>query len=177
MGLSGGMLLSEAAEGGWGISGTRFEQEQFEALAGGPPRASPQAVAIIHHSAATPKLRLVALDLSLGLSNKCGLEHVPGPAMKNSFASAFALLLAAACSKGGSGPVAPSNTAPNPQTHTWFLIASGPHAVSCNSCHGSVDTFKQFDCLSCHAHDQGSTDRIHASIGPGYSYSSQACYS
>ncbi|HUJ29271.1 MAG TPA: hypothetical protein VLW85_24795 [Myxococcales bacterium] len=98
------------------------------------------------------------------------------------------MLAVAACARGpGSGQVSP-NTMPTPQTHLFFPIASGPHAVDCNTCHGAFDSFKQFDCLGCHdAHDNKPVyDEVHGSLtaaaglflpdgGVGYSYDSASC--
>ena len=102
-----------------------------------------------------------------------------GSVKSSAFARAAAFLVAAACAKNATGPDPPAspNNAPTAQSHGWFQVASGPHAVSCNACHGKSDTFQGFDCLSCHVHDQVPTDRIHASIRTGYSFNSQACYS
>ena len=74
-----------------------------------------------------------------------------------------ALLLAlSACKGGASGsPI----TAVTPATHK-FPIASGPHAVDCNTCHGAFDTFQQFTCLSCHGHEKALTDTLHAGVLP-----------
>ena len=55
---------------------------------------------------------------------------------------------------------APANTAFTPQTHTAFNIATGPHAVDCNTCHGAFPTFKQADCTTCHS-PQAPVDRVH----------------
>ena len=86
-----------------------------------------------------------------------------------------ALLLAlGAC--GPSGREAQRNSAITPANHTFFAIASGPHAQDCNTCHGEFPTFKQFNCLGCHAHEQAPIDAAHRAI-TNYSYSSAACYS
>jgi hypothetical protein len=94
------------------------------------------------------------------------------------------LLALAACAEPGAGSSA-WNTAPTPDTHLFFPIASGPHAVSCETCHGTFDSFKQFTCFGCHTHDQGVTDQLHASLpgaggsfpdgGMGYAYDSVSC--
>jgi len=43
-------------------------------------------------------------------------------------------------------------TQPTRDQHALFFpVASGPHAVECNSCHGVSETFRDFDCLTCHA--------------------------
>ena len=85
----------------------------------------------------------------------------------------WALLLAlAACGQkaGSSNPYA--FTSPTPLTHRGFDIAAGPHAVDCAACHGTFDSFKQFDCLGCHA--QPPTAAVHATTG-GYAYDSASC--
>ena len=86
-----------------------------------------------------------------------------------------ALLFAlGACSPGGRQGL--PNSLITPGTHTLFAVATGPHAVDCNSCHGEVASFKQFNCLGCHAHDQTPTDAVHRAV-TNYSYKSAACYS
>ena len=75
-----------------------------------------------------------------------------------------------------SGREAQRNSTITPANHTFFAIASGPHALDCNTCHGAFPTFKQFDCLGCHAHEQTPTDSVHRAVS-NYSYSSAACYS
>jgi hypothetical protein len=77
------------------------------------------------------------------------------------------------------------NTTLTPDTHTFFPIVSGPHAVTCNTCHGGSDSFQGFSCFNCHGHDvQSQTDQLHIKVacGPGqtsgcYTYESSACYS
>ena len=74
---------------------------------------------------------------------------------------------------------AAANTAMTRDTHTQkFPILAGVHAaVSCDSCHSATaNTFAQFTCLSCHAHDKPITDRLHTSQAT-YSYDSNACLS
>jgi hypothetical protein len=93
------------------------------------------------------------------------------------------LVLLAGCVKAPSPSAI--NTTLTPETHTSFPIVSGPHAVSCNTCHGGFDSFQGFSCLDCHGHDvQAQTDELHLKIacGPGqnsgcYTYQSGACYS
>lgn len=88
---------------------------------------------------------------------------------------AGALLVAlGAC--GRSARMAPPNSAVTPATHSFFPVSTGPHAVDCNTCHGAFSTFKQFDCLGCHAHEQAATNAVHRAVG-SYTYSSTACYS
>ncbi len=51
---------------------------------------------------------------------------------------------------------------------------TGPHNVSCNTCHTVPGNFKVFDCLTCH--EKPKTDDKHKEVN-GYSYSSPACLS
>jgi len=80
------------------------------------------------------------------------------------------------CSKGPSdGGNPPSITQLTREQHTsrFFPIASGPHAVECNACHGTSSTFREFDCLSCHA--PLPTNSRHKGM-PRYGYDSASCY-
>ena len=95
------------------------------------------------------------------LRNRCGLMLV---------------LVAAAC-KQQDVPLATPNNPVTPATHTKFPIASGVHAVSCDSCHGGFASFQQFTCLNCHAHGRALTDELHRSVGPDYAYASDSCLS
>ena len=54
-----------------------------------------------------------------------------------------------------------------------FGITSGPHRVSCTSCHTTSGTFKVFNCLTCH--DKWKMDDKHKSRA-GYRYDSPTCY-
>jgi hypothetical protein len=86
-----------------------------------------------------------------------------------------AALAAAACTGGGGGD-APWLTAKTPASHAAFPIDSGAHAgLDCNECHGAFDTFREFACLDCHAHERTQTDANHAGV-EGYAYDSPACY-
>ena len=89
-----------------------------------------------------------------------------------------------ACSNGA--PEATRNTAPDGASHEkYFPIGpSDPHAlgktlagsavpVDCNTCHGQAQTFKQFDCLGCHAATP--TDGEHFG-NPDYQWKSLDCY-
>src|SRR5882672_6831994 len=83
-----------------------------------------------------------------------------------------------ACSKGPSdGGNPPSVTLLTREQHTsrFFPIASGPHALECNACHETSSTFRDFDCLSCHAHAPLPTNSKHKGM-PGYGYDSASCY-
>ncbi len=45
----------------------------------------------------------------------------------------------------------------------------------CNVCHGGFESFSEFTCLNCHAHEQTETDAAHKLV-PDYIYESTACY-
>ena len=47
--------------------------------------------------------------------------------------------------------------------------------ADCNVCHGGLDSFSQFNCLGCHAHEKEATDSIHGNLS-GYEYDSAKCY-
>src|SRR5712691_9420896 len=83
--------------------------------------------------------------------------------------------IATACQKGSAGPQARTNTAPTAATHDRFPIASGPHAVECNTCHGDGASFRDFNCTACHAHNQGTTDQLHKGVAT-YSYTATSCF-
>jgi hypothetical protein len=70
----------------------------------------------------------------------------------------------------GPGPYA--YTSPTPDTHRGFPIATGVHAVDCAGCHGTFDSFKQFDCLGCHI--PAPTAAVHTTTA-GYAYVSFSC--
>ena len=63
-------------------------------------------------------------------------------------------------------------TVANPSDHAkFFPVASGSHALACGACHGAGNSFREFDCVSCHAGTlQQDLDRIHAGVSgsPGY---------
>src|SRR5438128_9576085 len=80
-------------------------------------------------------------------------------------------LLAIACQNEAK---APANTAPTPATHDRFPIASGPHAVECNTCHGDGASFRDFNCTACHDHNQVLTDQLHQGVAT-YSYTATSC--
>ncbi len=83
--------------------------------------------------------------------------------------------MAAAALAGCGKADVPWNTNPGYAGHTrYFPLVGGAHAgVDCNTCHGAYDTFRQFDCLGCHA--QPATDTGHQGIA-GYAWQSPACY-
>jgi hypothetical protein len=62
------------------------------------------------------------------------------------------------------------------RTHEGFFpIEAGAHgSADCNSCHGGLDTFKEFSCVGCHEHEQTATNATHAGV-TGYEYDSKAC--
>src|SRR5215470_4439527 len=86
-------------------------------------------------------------------------------------AACLVALLVAACQKSAG---APANTAPTPATHDRFPIASGPHAVDCNTCHGDGASFREFSCTTCHDHNQALTDQLHKGVAT-YSYTATSC--
>lgn len=60
----------------------------------------------------------------------------------------------------------------------FFPILSGTHNgewSDCATCHTAPSDRSVFECLSCHEHEQTSTDGIHSGMS-GYSYASSACY-
>jgi hypothetical protein len=86
--------------------------------------------------------------------------------------AALAALSLTACGKqNGGAPYAV--TALTPATHLKFPIATGVHALDCAACHGTLPSFKQFDCLGCHT--QPPTAAVHLTTS-GYTYDTLACY-
>lgn len=72
-----------------------------------------------------------------------------------------------ACELGGTS--APSVTMPSRASHSehYFPITSGTaHAdASCDQCHGTFETFRKFDCVTCHAgnaNDAAALEATHA---------------
>lgn len=64
----------------------------------------------------------------------------------------WVVALAAAACAGDSPANVRWVTAPTQADHAkFFPIATGSHALDCNACHGSSDSFQDFDCASCHA--------------------------
>lgn len=56
-----------------------------------------------------------------------------------------------------------------------FPITSGRHSVAtCTDCHTTAN-YKEFSCITCHAHNETSMNNKHSSVG-GYTYNSLACY-
>jgi hypothetical protein len=88
----------------------------------------------------------------------------------------LALLLAAplysACGPQAAGPNPNAHTAVSPLTHRAFPIDQGVHALDCAACHGTFDSFKQFDCLGCHV--KPPTAAVHTTT-PGYAYANTSC--
>ncbi|MFZ5470871.1 MAG: hypothetical protein ACOZIN_15705 [Myxococcota bacterium] len=93
--------------------------------------------------------------------------------------SALAAACVAACSTAPPGAnTAPAVTAVTPLTHEpYFPIATGTHAgIECNTCHGAFDSFIQFSCINCHAHQKPTVDPIHLGVVSEYTYGEQTCY-
>ena len=60
----------------------------------------------------------------------------------------------------------------------FFPIFSGLHQnewTDCATCHTVASDRTVYDCVSCHEHEQATTDGIHGGMN-GYSYASTACY-
>lgn len=56
-----------------------------------------------------------------------------------------------------------------------FPIGAGKHAgLACSDCH-TTSSYRQFNCLDCHAHDKLDMDKKHRGVA-GYAYSSQGCF-
>ncbi len=92
--------------------------------------------------------------------------------------SLFAALAAVTCF----GPDYPSLVVQGmtPQRHNaeMFPIAHGIEenpTGDCNLCHGGFDSFSEFTCLECHAHEKQATDSAHLTVA-GYTYHSTECY-
>lgn len=93
---------------------------------------------------------------------------------------ALAAALAVAACDGAGG--APSVTMPSQDRHTarWFPTNAGSvHAAAqCDDCHGGFDSFRQFDCVHCHAgqhSDAAAVGAWHAGVA-GFAFDSAACY-
>lgn len=57
-----------------------------------------------------------------------------------------------------------------------FPVANGAHgSVDCDGCHGELETFAQFTCISCHEHDESLVAPHHVGID-GFSYGPTTCY-
>lgn len=100
----------------------------------------------------------------------------PSP-LQRRLAVAWALGAALALGACGRAPSAvDAITAPSRHTHEpYFPIEAGKHAgIDCNKCHGGFATFRDFDCLGCHA--DPTTTPGHASVS-GYAWDNPACYS
>jgi len=95
--------------------------------------------------------------------------------METGMRRALLLILATVSSCKGLDGTADGFTAITPETHTFFPINTGAHAgIDCNSCHGAFDSFKGFDCLTCHTQPQ--CDPIHLGM-PGYAFQNPKCLS
>ena len=63
-------------------------------------------------------------------------------------------------------------------THARFPIYSGTHAnrwTTCADCHTNPSNYQVFSCITCHTHDQASTDPHHRGVR-NYSYGPTTCY-
>jgi hypothetical protein len=49
--------------------------------------------------------------------------------------------------------------------HTRFFALTGPHDVSCTSCHTTLGDFTRYTCFSCHEHREASLVREHLEEG------------
>jgi hypothetical protein len=59
----------------------------------------------------------------------------------------------------------------------FFPIFSGKHAgtwADCSTCHNNTANRAEFNCLSCHEHDQTPMDQVHQGF-PGYAWQSANC--
>ena len=98
----------------------------------------------------------------------------------NRFLSVLAcgLVMSAGCGllpgDGGSGLTKDDVTA---DTHSLFPVAStSKHSsTTCNDCHGTFDTFGQFACTDCHAHELADTTSRHSDVAD-FTYDSASCY-
>lgn len=90
---------------------------------------------------------------------------------------AFALLMLFAASCFPTGKIQVERKRVTRATHDpYFPINNGSHSTAdCDACHGPFSTFTQFSCITCHEHDQTSTDSAHQSV-PDYSYGPDTCY-
>ena len=94
------------------------------------------------------------------------------------FWSAFLFLgVVAACN----GPSVPLRTPPmTVEVHDREKFPTAHGAAEnpthdCNVCHGGFDTFAQYNCVGCHAHEKTVTDKGHAKVD-AYQYASANCY-
>ena len=61
-----------------------------------------------------------------------------------------------------------------PASYTHSFPLTGPHDLSCTSCH-DTGTTSAFNCLNCHEHSQTRMDDKHSEVRD-YRYASNACY-
>jgi len=64
-------------------------------------------------------------------------------------------------------------------THSQFPIYSGTHAhawTTCADCHTNASNYQVFSCITCHTHDEASTDPHHSGVR-NYVYAPTTCYS
>jgi hypothetical protein len=97
-------------------------------------------------------------------------------------------LIALAALQLGCPKAQPSTIGVTSDVHTWFDISMGSKhelgsqiadgTIGCQSCHpANANTFTQFTCLGCHAHELAATERSHLTVSD-YKYGdSNACYS
>lgn len=78
-------------------------------------------------------------------------------------------LVTAAC-QGSRENASPWLTYPGYDGHAkYFPLTGSVHAgIDCNACHGAFDTFKQFDCVTCHQGRPFTPDQIHLGVVSGY---------
>lgn len=60
-------------------------------------------------------------------------------------------------------------------SHNQFPITGVHGGITCKECHPNQLNYREFTCLSCHAHDQDRMDRVHHNKG-SYFYNSASCY-
>jgi hypothetical protein len=63
-------------------------------------------------------------------------------------------------------------------THDLYPIYSGTHAgrwTSCGDCHPNASNYSAFSCITCHEHDQSTTDSEHRGVS-NYVYNPTSCY-
>lgn len=83
-----------------------------------------------------------------------------------------ALALALAACANPADLEAPWLTYPGYDGHaSYFPLVGTVHdapTADCDACHGAFDTFKQFDCVTCHQARPATPDLIHAGLVAGY---------
>lgn len=61
------------------------------------------------------------------------------------------------------------------QTHPFFPVVEGVHAVDCSRCHDG-DSFTQFNCTQAGCHPCEATAPRHPNLGPAFVCESPKCY-